>query len=67
MINITPRFLSKVIKGAKKKGRDTTKLENAKRNLEDKGNRLWTSRKCNSFNEVERIFDEGRIVRPWGG
>ncbi len=65
MIEITPRFLSKVIKGAKKQGLDTKKLESARIELSEKDSRMWTSRKCKSFKEIERIFDDNKVTRPW--
>jgi hypothetical protein len=65
MIKITPRFLSKIINGANKKGKDTTKLEVAYSKMFMSNSSIWTSRKCNSFDEVERIFDDLENVRPW--
>jgi len=67
MIGITPRLLSKIIKGAKKHGKDTSKLDRALIDLTICGNQLWTSRKCSSFVDVEQIFDGARRTRPWGG
>ena len=65
MIQITPKLLSKIIRGAKKQGRDTKKLELAHVEMKEKNSRTWTSRKCKSFDEVERIFDDSKITRPW--
>lgn len=65
MIKITPRLLLKIIDGARKKERDTTKLKMAYSKIFMNNSNIWTSRKCNSFEEIELIFDELENVRPW--
>jgi len=67
MIQMTPRLLTKIIKGAKRRGRDTKKLEEAKARIAEKGRQLWTSRKCKNFREIEHLFDEHKHIRPWNG
>lgn len=67
MIKLNSRLLSKVIKGAKKQGRDTSKLDRAQIDMTIRGNEFWTSRKCNSFSDIERVFDDAKRTRPWRG